>query len=865
MAADAQGPDKNQSESQALFHDISFCIVTSETLSEAESRRLATLLVENGAEYIPLPSDSSAVPIEEITHIISSTTDFPAYPGACDAFVSVVKPEWVDVSASRKRLLPVRPYNPDPRLFFSGVVITCADIPEGDKDAIVGGVLSMGGLYTNGVTKLVTHIVALTEENDKCRQAASRGIRAKVVLPHWFDDCLKLGKKIDERPYSLPGPEIGLLTLADPVIMPSSPDLKGAVSAYPPEAPPISVEAPSSLRRGFKVFKDKKIMLSDDLGLGSRLRGTVEDLIASGGGSVTGSVHKADIFICQYREGSNYITASRAGKDVGNLTWLYYLITNNTWTSPMRRLLHYPIARDGLPGFKEFKITLSNYGGDARLYLENLVLAAGGTYTKSMRQGNTHLITARPYSEKCAAAQEWGIHMVNHLWLEESYAKWQIQSLTNPRYTHFPHRTNLGEVAGQTQIDRQALERLFYPADQEMTSEDDGGETWVHSDRNGATGSGVVQSVDNPRLKQTFTLPSESLNTPTPVARRAPIGTDNLGGLRTPTTSRLIGSDENEPPSTTSSRGAKERAVARLHDLAPDIALYEKEKKRVGGVVFGGKRNAIAEVDKGKKRSLNGGDQSGLDGGENPRHIKKAKSIRPPVTIKLLLTGYKRWVSSPKTEDEERKRLRDLGVLCVQNPLDCTHLAAPSLVRTQKFVSAMAAAPVVISTHWVDACLDKGRLLRPEDFLLKDTEGESRLGLRLADALKKAKQNRRSLLADETIYCTLAVYDTYKIIIEANGGRCLIFRGSSRGGAGSNASKAAGTAVTDDESDGKGNDDMFLVSGETPEEKNLWTAFEKMAASKGRGARVVRTEWLLDVVMKQELNWKEAEKFYLSH
>jgi hypothetical protein len=321
--------------------------------------------------------------------------------------------------------------------------------------------------------------------------------------------------------------------------------------------------------------------------------------------------------------------------------------------------------------------------------------------------------------------------------------------------------------------------------------------------------------------------------------------------------------------------------------LAPDIALYEKERKRVGGVVWGGKRQTMTEVDKGRKRSLGGDDQNGPDADGNSRHVKKAKNTRQPVTMKLLLTGYKRWVNSAKTEDDERvcccfrlcfrfslagsrpademlpqKRLRELGILCVQNPFDCTHLAAPSLVRTQKFVSAMAVAPVVISTHWVDACLDKGRFLPTEDFLLNDTEGEARLGLRLADALKRAKKNNRHLLAYETIYCTPNVYDIYRAIIEANGGHCLIFRGSSRGGAGLNASKANGTAGTDDESDGRENDDMVLVSGETTMDKSLWTSFEKMAASKGRGARVIRTEWLLDVIMKQELNWEEAEKFY---
>lgn len=204
-------------------------------------------------------------------------------------------------------------------------------------------------------------------------------------------------------------------------------------------------------------------MLSSDLNISSHLRGTLEDLIDSGGGSLTGTVHKADIYICQYRESLDYRIASRAGKDVGNLSWLYYLINHNTWTSPMKRLLHYPISQAGLPGFKNFKISLSNYSGDARILLENLAKAAGGEFTKTMKEDNTHLITAHTVSEKCDAAKEWNINMVNHLWLEESYAKWQIQTISNPKYTTFPSRTNLSEVVGRTPMDRQAVERFFFP------------------------------------------------------------------------------------------------------------------------------------------------------------------------------------------------------------------------------------------------------------------------------------------------------------------------------------------------------------------------------------------------------------------
>lgn len=414
---------------------------------------------------------------------------------------------------------------------------------------------------------------------------------------------------------------------------------------------PTPSKASNSKSHELTIFKKKRVMLSNDLEIGSHLRGTIEDLVVSGGGHVTGSVHKANIFICQYRDSLEYRIASRAGRDVGNLPWLYYLITHNTWTSPLRRLLHYPIAREGLPGFKEFRISLSNYNGEARVYLENVAKAAGGGFTKTMKEENTHLITAHMVSEKCDAAKEWNINMVNHLWLEESYAKWEIQTLTDSRYTTFPKRTNLGEIVGQTPIDKQAVERNFFPEglDYDATSESAAMRNSTQSkDRPHRSSAGVHKDPVPSRILQ----PGE----PTP---RGPKTNRRLSEgllLKTPATSRFsLEGKENETPSTTGSRGAKDRAVARLHSLAPDIALFEKESRRVGGVVFGG-RKSIEDLcsDGTHKRSLSKEDDLSTEADEETRGAKRAKKTKPPATMRLLLSGYKRWIGLAKKEGEDR-------------------------------------------------------------------------------------------------------------------------------------------------------------------------------------------------------------------
>ena len=477
-----------------------------------------------------------------------------------------------------------------------------------------------------------------------------------------FDDCLRLGKRIDESPYVLPDPEIHRLRFGERIPDALRPDLQGALSAHPGPLPTPS-GTPSSDRQELSVFQGKEIFLSRDLEIAGHLRETIEGVIRSGGGSVTTKAERSDILVCQYREGDEYKLASRAGKVVGNLPWLYHLITHNTWTSPLRRLLHYPIARKGLPGFRKFRISLSNYNGEARIYLENLAKAAGCEFTRTMKMDNTHLITAHTFSEKCEAAKEWNINMINHLWLEESYAQWEIQSLTNPRYTHFPPRTNLSEVVGQTPINKKAIARHFFPEVSDTPIEIGDVEAPPQPGEQ-EDNKLVANKIPNSSKVQPFSSSTEIVSgigtkdvvrsTPKPLKHDRPFVDGAM--LKTPVPSKFQAVDkENETPSTSSSRGAKDRAMARLHDLAPDIALYEKEKKRVGGVVFGGRKTSIeTETDSGHKRSLSRDDDSVPDENESIKAAKRTKKGRDSPIIRLLLTGYNSWVGDVRRENEAR-------------------------------------------------------------------------------------------------------------------------------------------------------------------------------------------------------------------
>ena len=88
-------------------------------------------------------------------------------------------------SIAKGKLANPRQYNPDPKAFMSDVVVCCADLPEGDADAIVGCVLAAGGLHSKRVASMVTHLVALTMDAEKCQLVESKKLNIKIVLPHW--------------------------------------------------------------------------------------------------------------------------------------------------------------------------------------------------------------------------------------------------------------------------------------------------------------------------------------------------------------------------------------------------------------------------------------------------------------------------------------------------------------------------------------------------------------------------------------------------------------------------------------------------------------------------------------------------------
>lgn len=849
-----------QEEAQGLFAELSFTIIPNGLL-EDDIRQIEVAVRHAGGKIVPFDAPKGRIEkLNEINYIVSTTSDFPDYHRALDLMIHTVKPAWIDASLQTAKIKNPRAYSPDPALFMSEVIICCGDIPTGDKEAIEGGVLAMGGQVAPALSKQVTHLIALDVADQRCQLAISKRLQLKMVLPHWFDDCLKVGRRISERPYTIPDPEILLVEAGTIPNARPSPQIRDATTPDPLNEPVPIAPAFSEAPRAIKAFDGKNVKLGEDLNISSKLRRIITGMINAGGGNVTSNIDEADMYICTYREGPDYVKASQAGKDVGNLGWLYYLITHSVWTNPMQRMMHYPRPRNGIPGFQGYKMSISSYTGEARVYLENLVKASGAEFTKTFKQENTHLIAAHKNSEKCEAAMEWGVNIINHLWLEDSYAKCREMPLTDNRYTYFPSRTNLGEVLGQTEIDREAIEKLFFPRVTKPTK----------------TAKLVAQSHAVPASTVTMAKAANP-----PIARTSPAQEKTKRAkstieaqTQTPVLSRRADGKENFTPG---SRGAKDRALSRLHEAAPDIAQFEKEMKRAGGVIHGGRRRTEDEIsNKAKKakdrdslsskRSI---DEVNEDDDENdetefettdaPTKNKRAKKDKlTPIKLRMLVSKHDKWTNNDEKASTDKARLRELGLFITDDFKRVDLVCAPHPVRTKKFIAAMACAPTLVSTSYLDYALKHHKLPPPEHHLLQDSKFEKANKFKISDALQRARQNKHKLLKNWLIFCTPNVaggFETYKDIIEANGGKCISWKGrTTTVSASKRRLDAQDKEVSQNQVEDEG-DVLYLISNADEKEFGLWAKFRELAAKHDMVPRIVKTEWLLNVAMAQYVHW----------
>ncbi|KAJ4483255.1 hypothetical protein J3R30DRAFT_3698036 [Lentinula aciculospora] len=411
---------------------------------------------------------------EGATHVVTNSHRFEGWQGFQGEYPKPICTEkWVERSAILGKLQPTSNYSADPSQLFSGVVGCAADLSPADVEVLSAGISSFGGQWRSGLIKDVTHLFTLGSDTEKYQNAMDykKDMPITILLPHWFDDVLRLGMgNLDVTPYEWPDPL---------VLQPHAPsdnlnDRKKKSHKFEPNKEVLfstaswnAEAATTKIISLTQVFGRRRVLLGTSLELGER-RGAIESFVERADGIIIpldnidddGDMHEeaekvmdCDIYVTRFRSGTAYYRAARAGKTIASLSWIFHVLSIGILTPPLDQLLHYPIPKRPIENFSTHEITITNFTGDAREYLKKLVCSMGAKFTPSMSSKNTVLIAAQTDGTKTDRARAWGIPIVNHLWLEDCFIAWKNMTVGSDRYIHFPQGSDFAPCLGDRGLD----------------------------------------------------------------------------------------------------------------------------------------------------------------------------------------------------------------------------------------------------------------------------------------------------------------------------------------------------------------------------------------------------------------------------
>ncbi|KAK7677914.1 hypothetical protein QCA50_019104 [Cerrena zonata] len=196
----------DSSNSPQLFSNVFYAI--SDLIEDNKRRQLAALLNANGAQAVP-PNDPT------LSHFITTAlphTKSQSLDGLpSDTHAHLVTPLWVERTIIINSVQDPANHSPDPALLFSSITAAATDLAPSDLEVLSAGITALGGQWRSGLTKEVTHLFALSTGSAKYETAVrfQKTINIKVLVPHWFDDSVRLGVRgLATGPYEWPAPTV---------------------------------------------------------------------------------------------------------------------------------------------------------------------------------------------------------------------------------------------------------------------------------------------------------------------------------------------------------------------------------------------------------------------------------------------------------------------------------------------------------------------------------------------------------------------------------------------------------------------------------------------------------------------------------
>lgn len=183
----------------------------------------------------------------------------------------------------------------------------------------------------------------------------------------------------------------------------------------------------------------------------------------------------------------------------------------------------------------------------------------------------------------------------------------------------------------------------------------------------------------------------------------------------------------------------------------------------------------------------------------------------------------------------------------------CTHLAAPHILRTEKFLCALAYAPTVVSLKWVYDSLEKDTVLGmslltrltsdPKLYPLRDSENEKKYQFSLDESVSRARDNHGQLFKNYQVYISnsLSVHSALLRIVEANSGEARVVSSTIKGRARIMRTDYVRPV------------NQILICDPTAEDQGLRNKFQEEVRAGNLIAGIYTPEWILRSVLRQKI------------
>ncbi|KAM8952748.1 mediator of DNA damage checkpoint protein 1 [Pelodytes ibericus] len=237
------------------------------------------------------------------------------------------------------------------------------------------------------------------------------------------------------------------------------------------------------------------------------------------------------------------------------------------------------------------------------------------------------------------------------------------------------------------------------------------------------------------------------------------------------TESKLRASEEEIPQVTTllqtrkRGQGAKDVAVELKRKKSEEEAELEGSSEGETSSLAAGKRGRSRRMAAaaGKEKTENGKRKESLapvpSPTENssaevrtPRRTNRAKSIAGTSSPSIQQSANPKVLFTGVLDSAGEETIRALGGEIADSVFDCTHLVTDRVIRTVKFLCALARGIPIVRRDWIEKCKKSGCFLSPAGFLVNDKEQEKKFNFVLSNSLQKAK--RRALFQGYEIHVT---------------------------------------------------------------------------------------------------------------